>query len=339
MRKRASNRPAAMTRPDDPDPGQADSLAVAIAEASLARYLAACEERVPGFARRHLGLLGSLRLHRHAAGWDVVKAPINIILGIVNLACELLGRLVQRAGLPRAGGWLRQRHWVLQTRVMHRLDRLLRVELLHWPLDAQGRPTGVDGLTEALLADPRLQGGDPTLPLPRPHVDAAAARLVDRLIAHYLADRTAVAEITVALISTVLSWWLVGAAAPGALGLAGPLADALSLREAVSGFPLGDGLGQVWYGLFGVETPWFVTAVTAAWLTALFAVAAAFAGIVADPVESLTGGHRRRLRKLVAAIGTGLRGAADPRMATRSRYLARLFDLLDLAQAAARGLT
>lgn len=318
---------------------QAEDLAIAIAVAALDRYVAACEGRVPGFARRHLGLLGSLRLHRHAAGWDVVKAPVNITLGIVNLACELLGRLLQRAGLRGAGGWLRGRHWVLQTVVMRRLDRLLRVELLHWPLDHRGQPTGADGLTDALLADPRLQGSDPALPLPRPQIDAAAARRVDRLIDHYLADRTAVAEITVALISTALSWWLVGAAAPGAIGLAAPLAEAFSLQEAIGGFPLGDSLGQVWYGLFGVETPWFVTALTAAWLTALFAVAAAFAGIVADPVEALTGGHRRRLRKLVAAVATGLRGDNDPRMATRARYLARLFDLLDLAQAAARGLT
>ena len=42
---------------------------------------------------------------------------------------------------------------------------------------------------------------------------------------------------------------------------------------------------------------------------------------------------------IVAAIATGLRGDSDPRMTTRARYLARLFDLLDLAQAAARGLT
>ena len=141
-----------------------------------------------------------------------------------------------------------------------------------------------------------------------------------------------------ALISTAVSWWLFGSAAPGALGMAGPLADVLTLQEAVAGFPLGSGAGQVWYGLFGVETPWYVTAVTAAWLTALFAVAAAFAGIVADPVESLTGGHRRRLRKLVAAHRLAL-GGAEPRMSTRARYLARLFDLLDLAQAAARGMT
>ncbi|MFC3231321.1 DUF6635 family protein [Marinibaculum pumilum] len=327
--------------PSDTDPAAplppAD-LALDLAAAALERYLDGCAERVPAFARRRLGLVGSLMLHRHAAGWDVVKAPINILLGILNLVCDLLGRLAARAGLRRLGAWLCARHWVLPTAVMQRLDQLLRVELLRWPLHEDGRPTGSDGLTEALLADPRLAGGNRSLPAPQPHVEPEAAARVNRLIAHYLADRTAVAEITVALISTAVSWWLFGAAAPGALGMAGPLADVLALQEAVQGFPLGSGAGQVWYGLFGVETPWWVTAATAAWLTALFAVAAAFAGIVADPVESLTGGHRRRLRKLVAAHRLAL-GGAEPRMSTRARYLARLFDLLDLAQAAARGMT
>ena len=143
--------------PADRDPAAdgtgtaADSLALALAEAALERYLAGCAERVPAFARRRLGLVGSLLLHRHAAGWDVVKAPINILLGIVNLVCELLGRLAARAGLRRLGAWLRARHWVLPTAVMRRLDELLRVELLRWPLHEDGRPTGSDGLTEALL--------------------------------------------------------------------------------------------------------------------------------------------------------------------------------------------
>lgn len=320
---------------------EARRLALEIAEAALERYLAGCESRVPDFARRRLGLAGSLRLHRHAAGWDVAKAPVNILLGIANLAADLLGRLALRLGRRRLGAWLRGRHWVLPTRVMQQLDLQLRTELLHWPLDRDGRPTGVDGPLAALLAEARLRApaAGAALPALRPRIDPEAAHRVDRLIARYLAGRTAVAEVMVALASTLLGWWLFGAAAPGAIALSAPVADLLSLREAIAAFPLGKGPGQVWYGLFGVDTPWYVTAATALWLTVLFAIAAAFAGLVADPLESLTGSHRRRLHRLVRAIGAALRGDERARLSGRAQYLARLFDLLDLAQAAARGLT
>lgn len=274
----------------------------------------------------------------------MAKAPLNITLGLANLACDLLGRLLQRLGWRNWGGWLRHRHLVLPTRVMRHLDRALRVELLEWPLDRDGRPTGADGLMAALLEQARLEGLQPDpedgiLSAVRLQIAPEVARAVDRLIAAYLAGRTASAEITVALVSTAVSWWLFGAAAPGAMGLASPVAHAWTLHEAILSFPLGSDAGQVWYGLFGVDTPWTVTAATVAWLTALFAVAAAFAGLVADPVEWATGMHRRRLRRLVHAVGEALHGDTEARLAVRGHYLARLFDLLDLAQAVARGLT
>jgi len=282
---------------------------------ALERHLARCRRRVPGFAARHLGLRGSLRLHRAALGWDVARAPVNILLGIANLACDLLGRLARRLGRPRTGAWLRSRHWVLRTEVMRRLDRALREDLLHWP--------------------PALPGGWDGADAPPP---PELARTVDRLVRHYLASRIAMGEVAVALASTAIGWWLFGALAPGAIALSMPLADALALHQAVQDFPLGPALGGMWYGLFGAETPWPVTAGTAACLTALFALAAAFACLVTDPLDSLTGTHRRRLRRLLRAYGAALHGAADVRLPAHEHYLARLLDLLDMAQAAVRGL-
>lgn len=276
----------------------------------LERHLARCRRRVPGFVARHLGLRGSLRLHRAALGWDVVRAPLNILLGIANLACDLLGRLFLRLGRPRSAAWLRDRHWVLRTELMRRLDNALREELLHWPAEFCG-------------ADP-------------PRADLAHS--VDRLIRHYLASRIALAEIAVALASTAVGWWLFGVLAPGAIALAMPMADALALHQAIQAFPLGSDLGGLWYGLFGADTPWFLTVGTVACLVALFALAAAFAGLATDPLDSLSGAHRRRLRRLVRAYGAALRGDRKVRLPAHEHYLARLLDLLDLLQAAVRGM-
>ena len=39
-----------------------------------------CRARVPAFTARHFGLAGTLRLHREALGWDLLLAPLNVLL-------------------------------------------------------------------------------------------------------------------------------------------------------------------------------------------------------------------------------------------------------------------
>jgi len=68
------------------------------------------------------------------------------------------------------------------------------------------------------------------------------------------------------------------------------------------------------------------------------ALAAAFVGVVVDPALTRLGVHRRRLIRLVDAVEAGLSAAPSGAYSPRAIYLARIFDLLDVAQAAARAL-
>lgn len=38
---------------------------------------------IDGFVRPHYRRPGALRLHRHAIGWDLLRAPVNVALALV----------------------------------------------------------------------------------------------------------------------------------------------------------------------------------------------------------------------------------------------------------------
>lgn len=69
-------------------------------------------------------------------------------------------------------------------------------------------------------------------------------------------------------------------------------------------------------------------------LALAFSLLSAFAGIVADPVHRPLGIHRRRLRRLVAAIERNLRGDGPERFVVRDHYIARILDVADLLRVA-----
>ena len=62
------------------------------------RYIQGCESRVDDFVRRHYSFRGSLGIHAHAVGWDVIRVPINIIWSLVNIVLAFVGMLAAPSG-------------------------------------------------------------------------------------------------------------------------------------------------------------------------------------------------------------------------------------------------
>ena len=54
--------------------------------AAAQQYFESRRGRVDAFVDRHFSVAGALALHRKALGWDVLKAPTNILLAIPNVA-------------------------------------------------------------------------------------------------------------------------------------------------------------------------------------------------------------------------------------------------------------
>jgi hypothetical protein len=70
------------------------------------RYLASRRECVDPFVDQHFSLTGTLRLHRRAIGWDLLRVPANLLLSPATLAVSVASRIAARLGLARTAAWL-----------------------------------------------------------------------------------------------------------------------------------------------------------------------------------------------------------------------------------------
>lgn len=296
--------------------------------ADLQAYIAGLRAQVDGFVGRHFTWPGTLRLHGAAFGADILRAPLNVMLAPVFLLTRLIAWLCLQLGWRSVGGWFARRRILLRTAVAARVEALIVTDLLGLPLDAGAGARDPSALARAVLAAPQLRE------IIRQRPDPAAAEALGQRIARALADyagtRSAVAEMTTALCTIAVGALVFNALTPGMISMAPGVADALARTTAITAFPLGETLGGVWYGLFRPGASPVLVALTIAALIMVGSVVAAFAGIIADPVQSRLGIHRRRLLRLIDTLEVELQGSSKP-FATREHIYARALDIWDVA--------
>ncbi|ABC21558.1 DUF6635 family protein [Rhodospirillum rubrum] len=319
------------------------SVAAAVDNAA-ARYLLRRRERVEAFVAETYSLRGSLRLHRHAIGWDVVRAPVNMALAVPQVA--VMGaawglRKVGQAWKPagRAADRLGRLTLMLPTDLGRELTFRLFRDFLELPMDdGKGNVTTRDALAAEILAEPQIsflvqavadeiakRRDDPTF----------RARLEGNLAA-YVGSRAAAADLVNAFVCAGAGIAVANNLTPGTWGLSTLLAGLVAQKLAVMSFPLGGAIGAAWYGLFPVAVPGIALAASATAVMGAAAVVGAFAGILTDPLQRRLGMHQHRLNRLVDTLETDLRGQPGLPLVLRDHYVARVFDLLDLLVTAHR---
>ena len=168
---------------------------------------------IDGFVRRHYRLPGALRLHRHAIGWDLLRAPANIALAPVLLLARLVSILAHVVRLRR-------------------LSRFAGRFLPQFRSDV-GAVLEADLLSEVLAN--------------RGSKDAEFdAETVRGLVRDYVAVRTAVSEIGTALVVLLVGLFVFHAVTPGVISLAPVVTERAAHARDVAGFPLGQWLGGAW---------------------------------------------------------------------------------------------
>lgn len=309
-------------------PAEADAI---VAEAAR-RYFDGCRARIDGFVADNFSVGGSVRLHRHALGWDLVKAPANVALSVPQIGLKLGAAAARRLGAPKTAEALGRRQLFLDTAVARELRWRLMTDLLRIPVQDGDRVATEDALAEAILAHPRVQA------ILAEAAEVAAARgsdpaFRDRLetaLADYTGTRAAAAEITTGLITLGTGALAFQKATPGAIAFGPALAGSLAQGAAISSFPFGATAGGVWYGLFPVQASPFLVAGATAGVLGVAAIATAFAGIVSDPIQSALGLHQRRLRGFVDGLERAFAADDGPGFVAYDLYVARLLDLTDL---------
>jgi hypothetical protein len=268
-------------------------------------HIPALEDRVPApdrdsavqaFVRQTFGPLGTLRLHRAAFGWDLLRAPANVALAPVFLLTRLAALLARGLGAKGLSAWLMRRDILLETNVSAKVrERML-----------------------AFIGD--LAAGEPRLSASRADIEAA--------VSDYVGIRNAVAEITTSLVVLAFGLAIFHSATPGVISLAGPVAEMHARTTAIESFPLGQGLGRMYYGLFPQVLPVWQVVLSGVILAAVASVVTTFAGVIADPLQVLTGTHRRRINRLINRLAT--KPGAGQGLA-REHVAARMGDISDMA--------
>jgi hypothetical protein len=326
-------------RPIPADPLDIERARIELAFKSAAqRYIVTRRMRLAYFSRRHFSFRGAVRLHRVALGGDLVRAPANLALAVPHLFKLLLAVILDGLGRPHMAAGMRRFPTQLQTAVAREIDWLMWTELLELPHQARDRVSEHDALADILLAEPEIaRAMAAAKDLAARHRDDPAfnARLTDSM-ARYTGARIAAAEIATALTSAGVGGLVAQQLTPTAFTLGPALATLVAQQAAIIAFPLGTGLGGAWYAVFPAEPSWQLVAGVTVGLLALSSVIAAFAGIVADPVQRALGIHRRRLEKLIDSIEADLLDGGSGEFRVRAHYVARLFDFFEAVRLAAR---
>ncbi|HET6305788.1 MAG TPA: DUF6635 family protein [Rhodopila sp.] len=314
------------------------AIARQIVADGIRRYFDQRRRRVRPFVDRNFSLRGSLALHREAVGWDIARAPLNLTMAAPQVGLLLAAGAAGKLGATRVAARLRGKRLLVHTAVGQELAWRLHADLLELPYRSGDRFTDRDALAETILSDPRVEAAlQPALEaIGARGDDPALCRRLEAAMAEYTRTRGAATEIATALLSLGAGAVALKKITPGALSLGPTLAAAIARRAAVMSFPMGGALGSVWYGLFPVAPSAALVAGMTGGLLAASTIAAAFAGIVADPIQRRLGLHERRLRRMLDALERQMHDPGAPGFVVHDHYVARLLDLFDVAGAVVR---
>lgn len=328
--------PGAAGASDPPFPAKADLGE--IVDGAIGRYFEARRGRIDGFVKTHYSLIGSARLHRHALGWDVLRAPANVTVIGPTVALKLAALGARRLRAPRAAAWLGSRDLFLQTGVGREIDWLVQTEFLELPYIQKERTSTRDALAEEILIDARVEAVfSESLKAIEGQASRADFRIrLEEMLAAYTSSRAAAADLTNSLIGASVGAMALKKVTPSAISLGPPLAAAIAQHTAIASFPLGAGVGGLWYGAFPASASLGLVVGATAGVLGAASVLTAFTGVLTDPAQRRLGLHQRRLRRMLDVLERQFRGDEQARYVVREHYVTRLFDLLEVMRIAYR---
>ena len=277
----------------EPDPGSPDEIV---------DYLAACRQRVPDFVAANYAWPGAIALNRRAFGTDILVAPFNFLMGVPNFILQAIAVVLGVFGARRAAEILARSHLGLPTEVQRTVRSRLMTELLRLSAGAECTSDGVRQTVRAAAQEP---------------------------VRIYVQTRNVAADITAGTLTAVLGLLVLHQFTPGSISAGSALAQTVAKVRAVSDFPLGETLGQLYYALFPVAPSLTVLGVVFLSVMATIAVLAAVSGVLHDPVQTVTGIHRRRLNRMLDAIEESAREPAVKGYRPKDTFFGRLYDLID----------
>jgi len=302
-----------------------ESTVQAVIERASTAYFDTCRSRVDDFIAQHFRYPGAWYTNRPALGWDLLRAPVNLLWAPVYMLALLFAWLAQRLGWQTLATTLRRAPGGLDTKVQAHIADLICRDLLQ----RKGGPEDPDLLHDMLvhaldeLAAPQASDQQLTRELDSVISDA---------LSQYGSARSASAEISNALLSAALGAFAFKKFTPGGLAVGLLLASWLAQKQAIENFFFGDFLGGLYYGLFPAQPGVGLSLLGITAALAFLAAFSAMSGLILDPLQSWTGLHRYRLNKMINHLQDDFEADSSNTFFPKDHYLARLMDLLDAAK-------
>ncbi|KAA1176093.1 hypothetical protein FWJ25_02880 [Marinobacter salinexigens] len=294
----------------------------------IERYFADCRVRVPGFIDQHFHYPGAIATNRVALGWDMLRAPVNLLWApVYAIACLLRIVIPKRKGLRWLNTLLGRIPAGFTTRVQHHISSLIQVELLN---NHREEPLLESYLVDALETVYARHSSDS---VDHRQFSRMMEPLVAEALSQYRVTRTASADITNSISCTVLGAFAFQKFTPGGIGLGVVLASMLAKTLAARDFILGETIGGWYYNLFPPEPSLGTMASVMAAVMAALAAFAALSGMIFDPVQAAVGLHRRRLNKLLDHLERDITQSTRNSFRPKDQFVARILDAYDMIRA------
>jgi hypothetical protein len=309
----------------EPDVSEAD-IEQAI-HTGIERYFDDCRARVPAFIDRHFHYPGAVATNRMALGWDMLRAPINLLWApVYALICLLKILTPKRTGVMWLHNLADRIPAGLTTRVQQHISHLIQVDLLNNSQEA----SCLEGyLIESLEAVYERHACNP---VEHQQFSKLIEPLVADALSQYRMTRTASADITNSISCTVLGAFAFQKFTPGGIGLGVVLASMLAKTLAAQDLILGRTLGSWYYSWFPPEPSLATMASVMVAVMATLAAFAAFSGVIFDPVQAAVGLHRRRLHKLLDHLQRDVTLSTHSSFRPKDQFVARVLDMFDMVK-------
>lgn len=261
---------------------------------AVAAYADACRARIPAFIASHFSLHQTWALQRPTLWQDLLLGPINALWSIPYLTTSRICRGLDVLGVRTAARLLTLIPRGVKTGYQRRIESVIARSLLDWGEEepGQGLPRG---LVQLLETHAELGGSEA---LRR----AIAKDALQAVFDQFLSARALVTDVTGALLTLGLGWFLFDTPSMGLMGISERLARRNARNRAASRFFLGDRAGSVFYRVFRPQANWFETVAILAVLAFVIGAISTSCSVLFEPVRKRFGLHERRLHSLVDSI-------------------------------------
>ena len=304
---------------------------------AIDKYIKSRIEKIPTFVNQYFSFKGALKLHKKALSSDLYKGPINISWSLLYTVLKAFSFMLRKSGVKKIPSHIDKLPPGFETYVQKEVNYLIFTELLEIPYAQGKRKSDKDALFEQILNQPEISEifVKHLSQIKEKSKDSKFRSLLEKNLKEYAGSRTAAADLAGSIITLSVGAVMFQKMTPGALATGSAVATVIAQQAAISSFLLGSTLGSLYYTVFPVSASMGLVVASIGSIMAALSIVTSFAGIITDPVQAKLGIHRKRLIKFIKCVETELKGAGETKYEIKDRYVARVFDLLDLIKTAA----